>query len=97
MYVHTGVVHLFFTYNNKKNKNKKKKVLKGWTGTWTGTGKAKQLQSCGPLRTVPAICDFFTMSVKLNALFSDSYVDISQYRDQHFKVSGEISANTRGL
>uniref|UniRef100_A0A8C9YMX6 Nuclear cap-binding protein subunit 2 n=1 Tax=Sander lucioperca TaxID=283035 RepID=A0A8C9YMX6_SANLU len=25
------------------------------------------------------------MSVKLNALFSDSYVDISQYRDQHFK------------
>uniref|UniRef100_A0A673GD99 Uncharacterized protein n=1 Tax=Sinocyclocheilus rhinocerous TaxID=307959 RepID=A0A673GD99_9TELE len=27
------------------------------------------------------------MSIKLNALFSDSYVDISQYRDQHFKVS----------
>uniref|UniRef100_A0A8C2G3B7 Nuclear cap-binding protein subunit 2 n=1 Tax=Cyprinus carpio TaxID=7962 RepID=A0A8C2G3B7_CYPCA len=25
------------------------------------------------------------MSIKLNALFSDSYVDISQYRDQHFK------------
>ncbi|KAK2869187.1 hypothetical protein Q7C36_001058 [Tachysurus vachellii] len=25
------------------------------------------------------------MSYKLNALFSDSYVDISQYRDQHFK------------
>ncbi|XP_005923946.1 nuclear cap-binding protein subunit 2 [Haplochromis burtoni] len=28
---------------------------------------------------------FFTMSVKLNALNSDSYIDISQYRDQHFK------------
>ncbi len=27
------------------------------------------------------------MSIKLNALFSDSYVDTSQYRDQHFKVS----------
>ncbi len=27
------------------------------------------------------------MSSKLNALFSDSYVDISPYRDQHFKVS----------
>ncbi|XP_034737462.1 nuclear cap-binding protein subunit 2 [Etheostoma cragini] len=25
------------------------------------------------------------MSIKLNALISDSYVDISQYRDQHFK------------
>nr|ACQ59036.1 Nuclear cap-binding protein subunit 2 [Anoplopoma fimbria] len=25
------------------------------------------------------------MSVKLNALISDSYVDVSQYRDQHFK------------
>ncbi|RXN13990.1 nuclear cap-binding subunit 2 [Labeo rohita] len=25
------------------------------------------------------------MSIKLNALYSDSYVDISQYRDQHFK------------
>ncbi|KAK5869571.1 hypothetical protein PBY51_024277 [Eleginops maclovinus] len=25
------------------------------------------------------------MSAKLNALHSDSYVDISQYRDQHFK------------
>uniref|UniRef100_A0A4W5RGL9 Nuclear cap-binding protein subunit 2 n=1 Tax=Hucho hucho TaxID=62062 RepID=A0A4W5RGL9_9TELE len=25
------------------------------------------------------------MSIKLNALFSDSYVDVSQYRDQHFK------------
>nr|XP_020458551.1 nuclear cap-binding protein subunit 2-like [Monopterus albus] len=30
-----------------------------------------------------AIC--FTMSVILNALNSDSYIDISQYRDQHFK------------
>uniref|UniRef100_W5M026 Nuclear cap-binding protein subunit 2 n=2 Tax=Lepisosteidae TaxID=7915 RepID=W5M026_LEPOC len=27
----------------------------------------------------------FTMSIQLNALLSDSYVDISQYRDQHFK------------
>lgn len=27
------------------------------------------------------------MSAKLNALVSDSYTDISQYRDQHFKVS----------
>lgn len=27
------------------------------------------------------------MSAKLNALTSDSYTDISQYRDQHFKVS----------
>lgn len=27
------------------------------------------------------------MSYKLNALLSDSYVDLSQYRDQHFKVS----------
>ena len=27
------------------------------------------------------------MSVKLNALNSDSHIDISQYRDQHFKVS----------
>lgn len=27
------------------------------------------------------------MSAKLSALFSDSYVEISQYRDQHFKVS----------
>uniref|UniRef100_A0A8C8HAE4 Nuclear cap-binding protein subunit 2 n=1 Tax=Oncorhynchus tshawytscha TaxID=74940 RepID=A0A8C8HAE4_ONCTS len=26
------------------------------------------------------------MSIKLNALFSDSYVDVSQYRDQHFKL-----------
>ncbi|KAI4898286.1 hypothetical protein NFI96_024417, partial [Prochilodus magdalenae] len=25
------------------------------------------------------------MSIKLNALFSDSYIDVSQYRDQHFK------------
>ncbi|XP_028295232.1 nuclear cap-binding protein subunit 2-like isoform X2 [Gouania willdenowi] len=25
------------------------------------------------------------MSVKLSALYSDSYVDIGQYRDQHFK------------
>ncbi|MBN3319726.1 NCBP2 protein, partial [Atractosteus spatula] len=25
------------------------------------------------------------MSIQLNALLSDSYVDISQYRDQHFK------------
>uniref|UniRef100_UPI003AACCD8D nuclear cap-binding protein subunit 2 isoform X2 n=1 Tax=Centroberyx gerrardi TaxID=166262 RepID=UPI003AACCD8D len=25
------------------------------------------------------------MAAKLNALYSDSYVDISQYRDQHFK------------
>lgn len=31
-----------------------------------------------------------TMSVKLNALCSDSYVDISQYRDQHFKVSWTV-------
>lgn len=27
------------------------------------------------------------MSAKLNALNSDSYTDVSQYRDQHFKVS----------
>lgn len=33
---------------------------------------------------------FFTMSVKLNALNSDSYIDISQYRDQHFKVNEEV-------
>ncbi|XP_030647488.1 nuclear cap-binding protein subunit 2 isoform X3 [Chanos chanos] len=25
------------------------------------------------------------MSIKLNALYSDSYIDVSQYRDQHFK------------
>lgn len=33
---------------------------------------------------------FSTMSVKLNALNSDSYIDISQYRDQHFKVNEEV-------
>uniref|UniRef100_A0A8D3DP84 Nuclear cap-binding protein subunit 2 n=1 Tax=Scophthalmus maximus TaxID=52904 RepID=A0A8D3DP84_SCOMX len=31
------------------------------------------------------IRDLFTMAVKLNALISDSYIDISQYRDQHFR------------
>lgn len=35
------------------------------------------------------------MAVKLNALTSDSYIDISQYRDQHFKVSF-IGAQSRG-
>lgn len=37
------------------------------------------------------------MSAKLNALNSDSYIDVSQYRDQHFKVSvGICSRNITG-
>lgn len=35
----------------------------------------------------PSSWDKFAMSAKLNALNSDSYTDVSQYRDQHFKVS----------
>lgn len=35
----------------------------------------------------PSSSDKFAMSAKLNALNSDSYTDVSQYRDQHFKVS----------
>lgn len=34
------------------------------------------------------------MSATLNALSSDSYIDISQYRDQHFKVSDYIVPNS---
>lgn len=30
------------------------------------------------------------MSAKLSALTSDSYIDISQYRDQHFKVRADV-------
>ncbi|KAJ7986214.1 hypothetical protein DPEC_G00337640 [Dallia pectoralis] len=44
------------------------------------------------------------MSIKLNALFSDSYVDVSQYRDQHFKAichfipfSGDVKRIIIGL